>query len=402
MTKYDHDLCLAVMERDTLLATLKNAKRVTDANRRCGIAVLQYAKVQGDMVKVTDLDMVLSGPSGMLGNVSVGAAKPFLLPVKDTIDALSMATKGSLVTVFSAGDDRLLIQAGLVESKVVTMSVDDFPTLPIESRNVTGEGLSAAHIFSPGMFSDILKALAPSMSSEETRYYLRGINICGEDDRLTFVATDGHRLGHVKMTDGHCSRWLAGKPVILPREAVTLASKIAMPGAVRLTVTQGWIQIDIGAKPESDDKSGLSRLDCGFSILTKVVDGTFPDYQRLFTKGAFARGFEASCDGLSHACSHMAKTAPAIDVKAQEGKVVSTSGAALGVDFGRSAGLQLHSVGVNPAYLDDIAKACRIFSQRMSIRTTDDLDYGWSPLSVMPTVQPEFGNVQFLLMPIRL
>jgi DNA polymerase-3 subunit beta len=398
MTKYDHDLCLAVMERDTLLATLKNAKRVTDANRRCGIAVLQYAKVQGDMVKVTDLDMVLSGPSGMLGNVSVGAAKPFLLPVKDTIDALSMATKGSLVTVFSAGDDRLLIQAGLVESKVVTMSVDDFPTLPIESRNVTGEGLSASHIFSPGMFSDILKAVAPCMSSEETRYYLRGINICAQDDRLTFVATDGHRLGHVKMTD----KDFAGKPVILPREAVTLASKIAMPGAVRLTITQGWIQIDIGAKPESDDKSGLSQLNCGFSILTKVVDGTFPDYQRVFPRGAFVRGFDASCDGLSHACSNMAKMAPAIDVKAQEGKVVSTSGAALGVDLDRPEGLQVHSVGVNPAYLDDIAKACRIFSQRMSIRTTDDADYGGNPLSIMPTVQPGFGDVQFLLMPIRL
>jgi DNA polymerase III sliding clamp (beta) subunit (PCNA family) len=248
------------------------------------------------------------------------------------------------------------------------------------------------------MFSDILKALAPSMSSEATRYYLRGINICGEDDRLTFVATDGHRLSHVKMTD----KDFAGKPVILPRDAVTLASKIAMPGAVRLTVAQRWIQIDIGAKPESDDKSGLSRLGCGFSILTKVVDGTFPDYQRLFTKGAFARGFDASCDDLSHACSCMAKMAPAIDVRAQEGKVVSTSGATLSVDFSAIEGLLGHSVGVNPAYLGDLANACGIFSRRMSIRTTDDVDYGCNPLSVMPTVQPEFGNVQFLLMPIRL
>ena len=397
MTQYDNELCLAVMERDTLLATLKHAKRITDENRRCGVAVLQYAKVQGDIIKATDLDMVLSGPSGMLEKDVSARAMPFLLPVKETIDILSMAAKGSLVTVSAAGADHLMIKAAGVESKVSTMPVDDFPTLQIESRQVTSESLSAAHIFAPGMFSDILKAVAPCMSNEETRYYLRGINIGAEDGKLTFVATDGCRLAHVKMTE----KEYAGKPVILPRGAVTLASKIGMLGAVRLTVTQGWIEIDIGAKPKIDDEGGLAALNFGFSILTKVVDGTFPDYRRLLPRGKHIRGFDASCDALSCACSRMAKMTKAIDVRSQDNKIVSGLGASVTVEFVQPNGLHAHSVGVNTTYLDDLAKACGIFSQRMAIRTTDDADYGGNPLSVMPTVQPDYGSVQFLLMPCR-
>ena len=107
-----------------------------------------------------------------------------------------------------------------------------------------------------------------AISLEETRYYLNGIYVHQDEENKNFlkgVATDGHRLAQVKLklpegADGIPS-------IIIPRKTVNELRKL-------LEETDGDILVKV-----SKNKIKFTVNNC---ILTsKLIDGTFPDYQRV-------------------------------------------------------------------------------------------------------------------------
>jgi DNA polymerase-3 subunit beta len=112
-----------------------------------------------------------------------------------------------------------------------------------------------------------------AISTEETRYYLNGIffHVMGEGAaaKLRAVATDGHRLAKA--------------------EVAAPAGSIGMPGIIVPRKTVGEIQ-KLLEDPAAEVAIGLSdtkiRLQIGDLVLTsKLIDGTFPDYERVIPKG---------------------------------------------------------------------------------------------------------------------
>jgi DNA polymerase-3 subunit beta len=112
-------------------------------------------------------------------------------------------------------------------------------------------------------FLNLLNKTKFAMSTEEARYYLNGVYLHNDDaGDLVAVATDGHRLA--KMTYA-TSVDVAG--VIIPRKTVDRLSKI-------LDDVDGDIKLET-----SETKMRVTGD--GFSITSKVVDGTFPEYSRV-------------------------------------------------------------------------------------------------------------------------
>ena len=112
-----------------------------------------------------------------------------------------------------------------------------------------------------------------AMSTEETRYYLNGIYIHAAEQEgvkvLRAVATDGHRLARFEMPLPAGAENMPG--VILPRKAVAELRKL---------VEEAGDSINIGL---SESKI---RFDFDHIVLTsKLIDGTFPDYQRVIPQG---------------------------------------------------------------------------------------------------------------------
>jgi DNA polymerase-3 subunit beta len=112
-----------------------------------------------------------------------------------------------------------------------------------------------------------------AISTEETRYYLNGIFFhtldAGNGPVLRAVATDGHRLARVEMPAPQGAQGMPG--VIVPRKAVAEIQKL---------VENGEEAIDI------ELSSAKVRLTFGGVVLTsKLIDGTFPDYQRVIPQG---------------------------------------------------------------------------------------------------------------------
>jgi DNA polymerase-3 subunit beta len=126
------------------------------------------------------------------------------------------------------------------------------------------------------MPAELLKRLIDrtqfAISTEETRYYLNGIYFhvvgSGADARLRAVATDGHRLAQAEAPAPEGSAGMPG--IIVPRKTVGEIQKLLEDPAAEVAVdlSDTKIRITIG----------------GVVLTSKLIDGTFPDYERVIPK----------------------------------------------------------------------------------------------------------------------
>jgi len=109
--------------------------------------------------------------------------------------------------------------------------------------------------------TDVLRAALICVSTEETRYYLRGVNIQPDADDVVLVSTDGHRL-------------FCGRCPLPPAGAVTPAEPFIVPtDAIKKALT-GYKGLGIQLQRTGD----VWTLG---DVTFKPVDGTFPDWRRV-------------------------------------------------------------------------------------------------------------------------
>ena len=132
-----------------------------------------------------------------------------------------------------------------------------------------------------------------AISTEETRYYLNGIYLHATKaknvDVLRAVATDGHRLARVEMAAPQGAMGIPG--IIVPRKTVNEVRKLIDEAA-------GVIEI---ALSESKVRFKFDNV----VITSKLIDGTFPDYERVIPAGN-DRFLDASTRVLSAAVDRVA------------------------------------------------------------------------------------------------
>lgn len=142
-------------------------------------------------------------------------------------------------------DTRVTIKAGRSRFVLDTLPAADYPTISAGAFDVEFTADLAA-LFAPVQFA---------ISNEEARYYLNGINM----QPGVVTATDGHRLATLAVDP-----WPAHTPIIVPRKMVGLMLK----GECAVAVSAARIRVESG----------------GVTITSKVIDGTFPDYERVIPK----------------------------------------------------------------------------------------------------------------------
>ena len=121
-----------------------------------------------------------------------------------------------------------------------------------------------------------LKASAMCASSEETRYYLKGVFVEETVAGVTMTATDGHRLAvlnHARHGDDVTP--ICAPAVIVPLHMIDKL-KIGKRAPDYATLT-----VDAGVNPAK-----LSLSYDGLSIVADAVDGTYPN-ARAVVRGAF-------------------------------------------------------------------------------------------------------------------
>lgn len=351
------------------------ARFVTE--KRTSIPILQqvaiYAAPDGLTVEGTDLDLYAAA------RVPAAVATPGSITINAFAirDALRKVSKGDSVRITADGIQALM-RSGRTTLNLYALPIDDWPSLaPRDFHNPLSWESDAETL------SGELARLAPFMSTEETRYYLRGIYAHRVAGKRTLAATNGHVAAVIERDEAGDDE----KGGIIPAKTVSLIRALAKEGAhfafmldeLRTEFTAGrW------------------------SVRAKMIDGTFPDYARVFPSVSGNVLAVEAREVLDHA---------AVAIKAGGSSKKSGDNPALVIDLAPGAcraGMSVNSaspyarplsgeyrgdalsVGWNPAYLKALATP--------AVRLAIDVPRADGPSLVLDPDAPHFRAA---IMPMR-
>jgi DNA polymerase-3 subunit beta len=155
--------------------------------------------------------------------------------------------------------------------KIMGISSEEFPPLPtFENRKVFE--LSQDEIV------NMLKSVSYAQSTDENRYILNGVYFNFADEKLTLVATDGRRLG-LTGQDLEVSEENAGS-LILPAKTVAELERLMGKGEkVNIAFNDRQAAFEIGL-----DETGDSGLVDHLYLVSKIVEGNYPNYRQVIPK----------------------------------------------------------------------------------------------------------------------
>ena len=163
------------------------------------------------------------------------------------------------------------INSGGSDFKIMGMAADEFPPLPtFENRNVFE--------LSQTDFVSMLKSVSYAQSNDENRYILNGVYLKFEDEKLTFVATDGRRLAltAVDMVTGDEN----DGSLILPAKTVAELERLMGKGEkVKIAFDNRQAAFEINL-----DDAGDSGLVDHLYLVSKIVEGNYPNYHQVIPK----------------------------------------------------------------------------------------------------------------------
>jgi DNA polymerase-3 subunit beta len=205
----------------------------------------------------TDLEVELSGrveleAAGVDGEVTV--------PARKLVDICKSLPEGSTIE-FSLEAGKATVKAGRSRFTLSTLPAADFPA-------VEGGDGSVALSLDQSLVKQLIDGTAFAMAQQDVRYYLNGLYLEIMGGRLRVVATDGHRLA---LATGPALVEAADTGVIIPRKGVLELSRL-LDGSVPLELAIGT--------------NHIRATNEQFTFTSKLVDGKFPDYERVIPKNA--------------------------------------------------------------------------------------------------------------------
>ena len=367
------------IERSALAKALGHVQSVVE--RRNTIPILSNVLLQADggalTLTATDLDIEVSedAPADVAGG---GATTVSALTLFEIVKRLPDGAQVRLE--LSNADDRLQISAGRSQFSLAVLPDDDFPSLVTDDLDV--------HFSMP---TDDLKRLLHktrfAMSQEETRYYLNGVYFHAEPDGdtplLRAAATDGHRLARLDAPLPDGAGAMPG--VIVPRKAIAELSRLLddADDNVEIAVSTSKIRFGFGA----------GRL------TSKLIDGSFPDYERVIPKGnsnilrVDTKDFAQAVDRVATVSADRTRSIK-LGLEADNLRLAVNNPEAgsaleeLAVDYGGDS----LEIGFNARYLLDVAQ--QVDGETVTLRLSD-------PSSPTVIVDEEDERALYVLIPLR-
>lgn len=253
------------IDRAALLRSLNHVQSAVEKRNTIPILSNVLLKVEDGVLSLSTTDMDMEINESVAAQVKeVGATTA---PAGTLFDIVKKLPDDSEVEiVLDDSGNQMSVKSGRSNFKLSCLPVADFPEL--------NQGDMPTSFSVP---ANDLRALIDrtkfAMSTEETRYYLNGIYIHAAENEgvkvLRAVATDGHRLARFEMPLPAGAENMPG--VILPRKAVAELRKL---------VEEAGDAIQIGLS-ESKIRFNFDHI----VLTSKLIDGTFPDYQRVIPQG---------------------------------------------------------------------------------------------------------------------
>ncbi len=245
--------------QDKVLAVLQSVAGIVERRHTLPILANVLIRKIGQAVQVTTSDLeiqirttaTLDGDAGNF-TTTVGARK--------LIDILRTMPSDQTVSLESS-QSKLILKGGKSRFTLQTLPAEDFPLVQ--------ESASYGPVFSVPQktLRDLLNQVSFAMAVHDIRYYLNGILFVAEGKQLSLVATDGHRLA---FTSALLDVEVPKQEVILPRKTVIEMQRLLSDG-------DGSIEMQFANNQAKFTFEGME-------FITKLVEGKFPDYNRVIPK----------------------------------------------------------------------------------------------------------------------
>ena len=193
-----------------------------------------------------------------------GDATPFSTTVaaRKLIDILRSIPSDQMITLESNAD-RFILKSGKSRFTLQTLPAQDFPL--VQKAADFGPKFAIPQKVLKQLFNSVHFAMAVN----DIRYYLNGILLVVDGKSLILVATDGHRLALDRV---ELDMELPQQQVILPRKTVLELQRLLN------SHEDGMLEIQFASNQANFDFENLK-------LVTKLVDGKFPDYTRVIPSG---------------------------------------------------------------------------------------------------------------------
>lgn len=271
--------------RDSLSPALAALSRVV--KRRNTIPVLSniLLRATGDSLELRATDLDMDAKTSLPAEVAAPGA--ITVPAHTLADIVRKLPAGAQITLEMDGTKpQLVARSGRSRFTMNTLPESDFP-------DITAGELTHRFALPAKTVGEMIDQVGFAVSKEETRYYLLGIYLHVAESPngplLRAVATDGHRLSRLELPAPEGAPGMPG--VIVPTKAVTEIARVAKDadGDLSIELSATKIRVTAGAA----------------SLTSKLIDGTFPDYERVIPRGNYklatldAAGFKAAIDRVS-------------------------------------------------------------------------------------------------------
>jgi DNA polymerase-3 subunit beta len=242
-----------------VLSVLQSVAGIVERRHTLPVLANVLIRKMGDITQFTtsDLEIQIRTTAQLGGDVqdfatTVGARK--------LIDILRSMPAEQTVSL-EASAAKLILKGGKSKFTLQTLPAEDFPLVQ--------ESASFGPVFAVPQkaLKNLLTQVSFAMAVHDIRYYLNGILFVAEGRTLSLVATDGHRLAFAS----------AELDVEVPKQEVILPRKTVLELQRLLSDAEGAIELQFA--------NNQARFRFGsMEFVTKLVEGKFPDYNRVIPK----------------------------------------------------------------------------------------------------------------------
>ena len=245
--------------QDKVLAALQSVAGIVERRHTLPILANVMVRKTGSQLQLTtsDLEIQIRTTAELGGDDGTFATT---LGARKMIDILRTLPADQTVSLENTGG-KLILKGGKSRFTLQSMPAEDFPL--VQEAPSFGPAFSVPQ----KTLKSLLGQVSFAMAVHDIRYYLNGILFVAEGNSLSLVATDGHRLAFASAT----------LDVEVPKQEVILPRKTVLELQRLLSDKDGAIELQFATNQAKFSFDGME-------FVTKLVEGKFPDYNRVIPR----------------------------------------------------------------------------------------------------------------------
>jgi DNA polymerase-3 subunit beta len=246
--------------RENLLEPLQKISGVVERRQTLPILANILINAGNGVIQLTatDLEVELKTEA----KVECDGEADFTLPARKLLDICKALPESAPVTL-DVGEDKVRLQSGRSRFSLSLLPARDYPVIePTPSNSV--------FTIKESMLNRLIEKTQFAMAQQDVRYYLNGMLFEINNGDIRTVATDGHRLAMSQVAKSVQED--INQQIILPRKAVIELGRL-------LGNSDNDIKIEM-------NNSYIRVLMDNAVFTSKLIDGRFPEYQRVMPTGS--------------------------------------------------------------------------------------------------------------------